>query len=386
MNVVPHSSPATSKPELRLPVRPELRLPVQPEAFYQGTFKDIALKLRSYHDTLGTLQQLGISHDVHLPELVLVGDQSAGKSSLMSSLADLSLPHSESTCTRCPTHIRLSRSNEFSCRVSLQQDWRLVADNGSTVASRVDERTPFPPWERQDRQVKEFKTVYEKSELEEVLQWAQIAILSHNQPHELFIPGSGDIASTSSTEVALARSHAKFSPNTVALEIKGPEIPDLSFYDLPGLFQSPPHEEDRYLVNVVDNLVRRFLQNKEAIVMWAVPMNADPDTSKTLSIIRELQAQGRTIGVMTKADLLPPGNRGQWLRILNGSSHQVGEGYFITSKSPDGIDRQQQWEHQFFDNNSERWPDEFQGFRHRCGVENLKAFLVQKLGGKFADA
>lgn len=378
MEVRPRGVTAANQPQ------PAGQREVQP--FYQGTFKDIALKLKSYHDTLGILQGLGISHDVHLPELVLVGDQSAGKSALMSSLADLNLPQSDSTCTRCPTHIRLSRSKEFSCRVSLQQDWRYQPPEYPIRSDQVTANNPFPPWVPQAHQVKEFKTIYAKEELEEVLKWAQIAILNHCQPYEMYIPGSGEVAQT--MDLNSVRLEAKFSPNIVALEIRGPEMPDLSFYDLPGLFMSPAHEEDRYLVKVVENLARKFLQNDRAIVMWATPMNADPDTSKTLALVRELHAQSRTIGVMTKADLLPEGSVNQWLRILNGESHVLGEGYFITSRGPTDMagDRQREWESDLFGGNNEKWPASFHTFQDRCGVENLKAFLVQKLGQMFSDS
>jgi GTP-binding protein EngB required for normal cell division len=45
--------------------------------------------LKEYNDALGDIQPLGVSHVAVLPELVLVGDQSSGKSSLMSALARL---------------------------------------------------------------------------------------------------------------------------------------------------------------------------------------------------------------------------------------------------------------------------------------------------------
>lgn len=37
-----------------------------------------------------------------LPKIVLIGDQSAGKSSIIEALCDITLPRSEGTCTRCP--------------------------------------------------------------------------------------------------------------------------------------------------------------------------------------------------------------------------------------------------------------------------------------------
>lgn len=68
--------------------------------------KSIGKHLKKFNDTLSSLQQMGVQHDVNnLPELVLVGDQSSGKSSLMSAISQIILPRSDGVCTRCPIHM-----------------------------------------------------------------------------------------------------------------------------------------------------------------------------------------------------------------------------------------------------------------------------------------
>ncbi|TDZ39060.1 Interferon-induced GTP-binding protein Mx3 [Colletotrichum spinosum] len=359
--------------------------------FFDGSFRDIGAKLKVFNDTLGELQQLGVSHDVALPQLVLVGDQSAGKSSLMSGLAGLNLPRSEGVCTRCPVHIRVSCSNrggpDWSCRVSLQQDYDYVPPGDYELTKEdVTPQNLFPPWVKQPRVVKEFMTIYDQSEIDTVLRWAQIAILNHDQNHELYVPGSGAITKQSLLSKEAENTAAKFSPNTVALEIRGPDLPDLSFYDMPGIFRNSAREEDEYLVSVVENLAREYISHAGALIIWAVPMNVDPETSSTLSIIRDLKAQQRTIGVMTKADLLPEGNNAQWLSMLRGERHRIGHEFFITSRPADkDLHHQQQWEENFFHSDmNDNWPKEFRTFRDRCGVEKLKTALSEKLGKEFA--
>lgn len=46
------------------------------------------------------LGELNISTTLQLPKFVVVGDQSAGKSSIVEALCDISLPRSQGTCTR----------------------------------------------------------------------------------------------------------------------------------------------------------------------------------------------------------------------------------------------------------------------------------------------
>lgn len=166
------------------------------QSFAHPTFTDIGMKLRAFNDTLGDLQRLGVSHVAALPELVLVGDQSAGKSSLMSGLARVNLPRSAGVGTRCPLHIRLiaSTNSHWSCTVALQLDYDFVP-KGKIKKSDVTNSNPFPPWvKKSHRDIKIFKTIFDPAEIEEVLRWAQVAILNPGNEHELYIPGEGSVA------------------------------------------------------------------------------------------------------------------------------------------------------------------------------------------------
>lgn len=373
--------------EMRLPRNAPTDSPGPEDSFFHTSFTDIGKKLKACNDTLGELQQLGVSHDVQLPELVLVGDQSAGKSSLMSGLANLDLPRSEGTCTRCPLHIRVSRNTDWSCRVWLRKIYSYQPPDRQIDEKDVTDADPFFPWRKRPVvDVHEFKTMHDKSEIEEVLRWAQVAILSDDRHHNLFVPGSGSIALNTPVNRAAAETTAKFSPNVVALEIKGPDLPDLSFYDMPGIFQNPADARDDYLVNVVRNLSKEYILHPSAIIICAMPMNSDAENSSTFSLTRRLKATDRTIGVLTKADLLPHGHYDQWLDIMKGEKHQTGLGYFITSRPQDkGLDALRRWEEHFFANHFMNvWPDGFHGFKDQCGVESLKAFLSERLGEAFA--
>ncbi|CAJ2505850.1 Uu.00g132440.m01.CDS01 [Anthostomella pinea] len=359
------------------------------QSFAHPTFTDIGMKLKACNDTLGDLQQLGVSHVAALPELVLVGDQSAGKSSLMSGLAMVNLPRSAGVGTRCPLHIRLIGSNNahWSCTVSLQQDYDFKPTPGMRIKkSDVTNANPFPPWvKKSHRDTKIFKTIFDQTEIEEVLRWAQIAILNHNRSHELFIPGEGSIAKEKELAVAASETDAQFSPNIVALEIKGPGLPDLSFYDLPGVFLSPDQEEDEYVVKVVRNLTRDYIRREKAIIMWALPMNADPENSISLGIIREAKASDRTIGIMTKADKLADDNKSQWLAMFRGEKQSVGHGFFATSRPPEeALEAATKWEELFFSHEVGGWPADFADYAERCGVKLLREYISVQLGNAFS--
>ena len=61
--------------------------------------------IRKLFNTVTDLRQLGIEGlEVPLPKIVVVGDQSAGKSSLIEALSEIKVPRSSGTCTRVRGH------------------------------------------------------------------------------------------------------------------------------------------------------------------------------------------------------------------------------------------------------------------------------------------
>lgn len=361
--------------------------------------KDFGHRLKAINDALGELQARGIEHYASLPELVLVGDQSSGKSSLMSAIAGLALPRSSGTCTRCPIHIRVSRAEEWSCRVYLKRDYKYVPRRHPITKKDVTSRDKFPPWVRLEFSERlEFKTVrdrFDSKEIETALRFAQIAILNPTQPYQTFIPKSAgevndQVRMEQRNRIMQFELHAEaqFSPNTVSLEVKGPDLADLSFYDLPGVFMSAKREEDTFLERVVRNLACEYIARPNAIILWAVPMNQDADNSYAFSLIREQAAGHRCVGVLTKADLLPPESANSWLSMLRREAHHTGLGYFITSRQGDDLDKQNAMEEAFFNRTGAAagdWPRTFEPFRERCGIPKLKSFLSQQLGEQFAE-
>lgn len=65
----------------------------------------VGKKVKLLVDAIEDLRKLGLrALDTVLPELVLVGDQSAGKSSLMGAIAEINLPRATGTYTLFLSH------------------------------------------------------------------------------------------------------------------------------------------------------------------------------------------------------------------------------------------------------------------------------------------
>ena len=92
--------------------------------------------IRPILDVIDGLRKLGISSEgVKLPTIVLVGDQSHGKSSVLESLAGIDLPRGTGVVTRVPLILRLQQADEYSILIEQEgQEAMTVAPDGVAEA------------------------------------------------------------------------------------------------------------------------------------------------------------------------------------------------------------------------------------------------------------
>jgi hypothetical protein len=224
--------------------------------------------------------------DLDLPNIVVIGSQSSGKSSLIQAISGVPLPKAPGVaCTRwtilciatsslltgliwfyfrCPIECRLMRGEapEWFCRVFL----RRVSNSGgqSTFA--------------QSKEL--FGEVVEDVELlEEVVLRAQLAILNPSVPFETFLDPNADL--NGQTELS-------FSPDIVCLEITGPNYTEISFVDLPG---TPPNPQaaiyqfadgpaglirnvgtsgDPENIQLIENLASKYIEKENCVILMTI--------------------------------------------------------------------------------------------------------------------
>ncbi|KAJ7660179.1 P-loop containing nucleoside triphosphate hydrolase protein [Mycena polygramma] len=214
----------------------------------------ISASRRQMLDLVNRLHNTGVQIHIDLPRIVVIGSQSAGKSSLIESISGITLPRAAGTCTRCPTECRLSHSDSpWKCMVEL----RFFTDaDGQTRGQPRIERFGAP--------------IFDKSQVEERIRRAQRAILHPKKPASTFLEGDTD----DSTDVS-------FSANCISLQISGPEIGDLSFVDLPGLIASSKHQGDTD-VGIVKGLVTSYISNPSCIILVTVACETDFENQDAL--------------------------------------------------------------------------------------------------------
>lgn len=341
--------------------------------------------VRKLVQAIQELRHLGVEDLLlPLPKICMIGDQSAGKSSLIEGISEIKVPRGPGTCTRCPLEINLSESKNplgpWICNVSLHKKFvyegklgtgRVLGKN-ATKTEGVTRGRPLGPWGLQDSEEFHFATLTSKDEVEHVLHLAQLAILNPGKPWEKYLPGNPKPSE---------EHQVKFSPNVVRLDISGPALPNLSFTDLPGVI-SDSDDEDVYLLDLVQNLVKEYIKAEDCINVLAIPMTHDPANSRASRLIRELKAQDRTVGCLTKPDRIQKDESlDQWLDILNGKTFRLGLGYHVIRNNPDTRVNHAtaRMEERAFFEDEEPWTTALSAHSHRFGTLQLVSALSERL-------
>ena len=95
-------------------------------------------------NSIDSLRSQGISHYVSLPQIIVCGDQSSGKSSVLEAISGISFPIKGNLCTRFPTELVLRKTPQAGVTVSIvpdqsrgnQSDILCPASNRSLTASK----------------------------------------------------------------------------------------------------------------------------------------------------------------------------------------------------------------------------------------------------------
>ncbi|KAL1610635.1 hypothetical protein SLS60_002305 [Paraconiothyrium brasiliense] len=353
-----------------------------PTATLVDEHDSLSVHIKEVISVISQLEGLGLQQlHIQLPKCVVLGEQSSGKSSVIEAISGVRTPRAGGTCTRCPLFIRLEHSDDpqagWQARVALRLNYTFKG---------VTQRTKFPGWiPNLNVQEVPFATCGSPDELEESIRRAQLALVHPLEDPSIFAQGRA-------TTLHPDQSHrVNFSPNIVCIYLSHPTLPDLSFYDLPGIISQSENPDD---VPFVKQLVQEYVEDPDALVLVACSLAADIATSLASGYARTKWGAGqRCIGVLTKPDLLPAGSSDEPLRrVLNNVELKFGHGYFVV-KNPDQLMLNNQLTHQdarshekHFFATQEPWCSSLRGHHGRFGTANLQQFLSEKLAGQMVKA
>ncbi|CAM9381804.1 unnamed protein product, partial [Phaeothamnion confervicola] len=237
--------------------------------------------VRPWLDLVDTLRAQGIQEEVPLPQIAVMGDQSCGKSSVLEALSGVQFPRGSGLVTRCPVQLTMKRGGPgaaWSGRASVM--WRRGAQ--PAVAGAVQSPDQL------------------RAVIEELMNLV-------------------------CTDTANG-----FSTDSIVVEITAPDCPDLTLIDLPGIVRTAVSGQSRGVITEVNGLIESYLNQERTIILAIVPANQDVATVDILERAKAVDPAGmRTIGVLTKPDLIGPGNEEEVLQVLANQRKPLKLGYVM---------------------------------------------------------
>jgi GTP-binding protein EngB required for normal cell division len=203
--------------------------------------------------------------EIMVPCVCVIGSQSAGKSTVLNGICGIDiLPHGKNIVTRTPVHISLIHS---------------------TTSSNI---------------IVEF---YEAGVNEKILSHHQVEM---SMPSDQLMPIREDIEK-------LTMKYAGKTKNVVdrpiQIRIYSPKVPNLSIIDLPGLTNIALTDkgQPRNIKQNIINMLSKYIKNPRTVILSVIPATNDVEADMGLGLIKKFDPNfRRTVGVLTKTDLLPP--------------------------------------------------------------------------------
>jgi hypothetical protein len=252
---------------------------LNPSPAPHGIQSHMSSSARSIIDLVDDLRKIGISQDLPIPQIAVMGDQSSGKSSVLEAISSIPFPRGNGLVTRCATQIRMSNCATWAATI------RWVDPTGQESGDIVTITSPD-----------------------------QIADQIERVTSELDKGNQKNIVTDKEIEIVL----------------QSPDVPNLTIIDLPGIVRTSTRGQSEGLMGEVDALLNRYLEEERTIILAVVPVNVDVATVDILERAKKVDPTGdRTMGVLTKPDLVEKGNEAAVLGLLTNREKPLKHGYVM---------------------------------------------------------
>lgn len=233
--------------------------------------------MESLINTINKLQEVFAvvgEHRINLPQIVVVGSQSSGKSSVLESLVGKAfLPRGTGIVTRAPLILQIVRYNK-------------------------DDRD----------------SMLEITKNDKIKEWAMFL----HKPNTVFHNFDDVRYEIENRTNYLAGYNNGITHEPIVLKVYT-LLYDLTFVDLPGITKLPVGDQPEDIDERIQELILKYVEQPNSIILAVVTANTDPSTSESLKIARKIDPEGiRTVAVVTKLDLIDKGTIQDTVELLCG--------------------------------------------------------------------
>ncbi|KAL2835265.1 P-loop containing nucleoside triphosphate hydrolase protein [Aspergillus cavernicola] len=215
-------------------------------------------------DKIDELRNIGVGGLVELPQLIVCGNQSSGKSSVLEAISRVRFPSKSNVCTRFATEVILRRNPVSRIRISIEPGpSRIIEEERKRLRSFTHEQ------------------------------------FSNSNDLPSLIEKAKECMGVSES------SGLGFSDDVLKVEISGPDKPELTLVDLPGLYYSTSREQGQAGIGIVRGLTEKYMQNSRSIILAVISAKTDYHLQEVLNIAARFDPGGkRTLGIITQPDIL----------------------------------------------------------------------------------
>ncbi|KAJ6232088.1 vacuolar protein sorting-associated protein [Anaeramoeba flamelloides] len=272
-----------------------------------------------------------------LPQIIVVGEQSSGKSSVLESIVKMDfLPRGNNIVTRRPLILQLHK----------------ILDN-----------------KKEQRK----KSSQKKNEirLETERPWGEFL---HQKGKKYF--NFEKIRQEIQDETDRIAKGKEISSKPIRLSIYSRDTVNLTLVDLPGLTNNPIGNQKKDLPERIYKMVTQFASNPRALILCVIPANIDIANSRAYKLAKTIDPESeRTLAILTKIDLMDEGTDVR--DIINGKVLPLRYGYVpVVNRSQKQVDnnitvkKAIKLEKKYFQNHPS-----YQGISDRCGTKYLSKTL-----------
>uniref|UniRef100_A0A672YNJ1 Interferon-induced GTP-binding protein Mx n=1 Tax=Sphaeramia orbicularis TaxID=375764 RepID=A0A672YNJ1_9TELE len=176
------------------------------------------------------------------------------------------------------------------------------------------------------------------------------------------------------------------SPVPINLRVYSPHVLNLTLIDLPGITKVPVGDQPADIEQQIRDMIMQFITRESCLILAVTPANTDLANSDALKLAKDVDPQGlRTIGVITKLDLMDEGTDAR--DVLENKLLPLRRGYIgVVNRSQKDIDGKKdikaalEAERKFFLTHP--------GYRHmaeKMGTPRLQRVLNQQLTNHIRD-
>ncbi|XP_026491629.1 dynamin-1-like protein isoform X2 [Vanessa tameamea] len=239
-------------------------------------------KLQDVFNTVG-------ADAIQLPQIIVLGTQSSGKSSVIESLVGRSfLPRGPGIVTRRPLVLQLVYSPKDS------------KEHRSAEEVYRHQETENLSW---NPLVQLSQTVFSKGTIN-LEEWGKF-LHTKERIHANFDEIRQEIERETDR---MAGSNKGICPEPINLKIYSTRVVNLTLVDLPGVTKVPIGDQPEDIESQIRNLIIKYISNPNSIILAVTAANTDMATSEAIKMAKEVDPDGRrTLAVVTKLDLMDAG-------------------------------------------------------------------------------